>query len=292
MSQDPIQIEEEEDEKPDTGWMVTFADLLSLLLCFFVVLLSVADFDPVKYKQIQSNMINAFGVQRDIPLEDIPKGTSVVATHFQPGIPEETPIETIQQITREQEEDSLRLGEPDAEQTRERDMREAVDALDELMQLTRDTELDADMLRKLLRAEIEAGQIDVESEDRTILIRIRERGSFTSGSAYLNSDFLAVIDKIGVALGQIEGRIAVEGHTDSIPMNSFAYPSNWDLAVSRAASVTRRLVKAETGINPKRITASGFAETRPQATNATPEGRARNRRVEIIVKQPIDRFDN
>ena len=291
MSQEPNVFEEEEDSGPDQGWLVTFSDLLSLLLCFFVVLLSVADFDPIKYKQIQSNMINAFGVQREIPLEDIPKGTSVVATHFQPGIPDETPIETIQQVTREQERDSLRLGEPDAQQERERDMREAVETLDEMMQLVRDTEIDADMLRKLLRAEIEAGQIDVESEDRTILIRIRERGSFTSGSAYLNNDFVKVIDKIGIALGQIEGRIFVEGHTDSIPINSFAYPSNWDLSVSRAASVTRRLVRPETEINPRRVTASGFAATRPQAINTTAEGRARNRRVEIIIKQPIDRFE-
>ena len=291
MSQEPNLVDEEEDSGPDQGWLVTFSDLLSLLLCFFVVLLSVADFDPIKYKQIQSNMINAFGVQREIPLEDIPKGTSVVATHFQPGIPEETPVETIQQITRDQERDSLRLGEPDAEKERERDMREAVETLDEMMQLVKDTEIDAEMLRKLLKAEIEAGQIDVESEDRTILIRIRERGSFTSGSAYLNNEFVKVIDKIGVALGQIEGRIFVEGHTDSIPINSFAYPSNWDLSVSRAASVTRRLVRPETEINPRRVTASGFAETRPQAINTTAEGRARNRRVEIIIKQPIDRFE-
>tara|TARA_B100000035_G_scaffold293733_1_gene283416 strand:- start:838 stop:1713 length:876 start_codon:yes stop_codon:yes gene_type:complete len=291
MSQDPNTFDDEEDDKPSQGWLVTFSDLLSLLLCFFVVLLSIADFDPIKYKQIQSNMINAFGVQREIPLEDIPKGTSVVATHFQPGIPEETPVETIQQITREQERDSLRLGEPDAERERERDMREAVETLDEMMQLVRDTEIDADMLRKLLRAEIEAGQIDVESEERTILIRIREKGSFASGSAYLNNDFVKVIDKIGSAIGQIEGRVFVEGHTDSIPINSFAYPSNWDLAVSRAASVTRRLVRPETGINPRRVTASGFAATRPQAVNTSAEGRARNRRVEIIIKQPIDRFD-
>ena len=291
MSQDPNTFDDEEDDKPSQGWLVTFSDLLSLLLCFFVVLLSIADFDPIKYKQIQSNMINAFGVQREIPLEDIPKGTSVVATHFQPGIPEETPVETIKQITREQERDSLRLGEPDAERERERDMREAVETLDEMMQLVRDTEIDADMLRKLLRAEIEAGQIDVESEERTILIRIREKGSFTSGSAYLNNDFVKVIDKIGSAIGQIEGRVFVEGHTDSIPINSFAYPSNWDLAVSRAASVTRRLVRPETGINPRRVTASGFAATRPQAVNTTAEGRARNRRVEIIIKQPIDRFE-
>ena len=291
MSQDPNVFEEDDDDGPDQGWLVTFSDLLSLLLCFFVVLLSVADFDPIKYKQIQSNMINAFGVQREIPLEDIPKGTSVVATHFQPGIPEETPVETIQQITREQERDSLRLGEPDAERERERDMREAVETLDEMMQLVRDTEIDADMLRKLLRAEIEAGQIDVESEERTILIRIREKGSFTSGSAFLNNDFVKVIDKIGSAIGQIEGRVFVEGHTDSIPINSFAYPSNWDLAVSRAASVTRRLVRPETGINPRRVTASGFAATRPQAVNTTAEGRARNRRVERIIKQPIDRFE-
>ena len=114
MSQDHDIFEEEGDDSPSQGWLVTFSDLLSLLLCFFVVLLSVADFDPIKYKLRQSNMINEFGVQRDIPLEDTPMGTSVVATHFQPGIPDETPVETIQHVTREQEQDSLRLGEPDA----------------------------------------------------------------------------------------------------------------------------------------------------------------------------------
>jgi chemotaxis protein MotB len=143
------------------------------------------------------------------------------------------------------------------------------------------------MLKRLLDTEIKEGQIDVESTARTILIRIREKGAFSSGSALLNTSFVSVIDKIASALTQIEGRIAVEGHTDNVPINTFAYPSNWDLSSARSVAVVRRMLDVAP-LGPTRITASGFADTRPQAINTTVDGRARNRRVEIVVKQPLD----
>ena len=127
----------------------------------------------------------------------------------------------------------------------------------------------------------------MESTARTILIRIREKGAFSSGSALLNSSFVSVIDKIAGALAQIEGRIAVEGHTDNVPINTFAYPSNWDLSSARSVAVVRRMLDVAP-LPPSRLTASGFADTRPQAINTTVDGRARNRRVEIVVKQPLD----
>ena len=95
-----------------------------------------------------------------------------------------------------------------------------------------------------------------------------------------------MIDKIASALTQIEGKIAVEGHTDDVPINTFAYPSNWDLSAARSVSVVRRMLNIST-LRPDRVTASGFADTRPQAINSTVEGRARNRRVEILVRQPL-----
>jgi len=279
-------FEEEEDEGNADGWMVTFSDLMSLLLCFFVLILSMAEVDIIKYKQLADSMSEAFGVQRDMELESIPKGTSVVSTEFRPGIPDETIVDVVQQVTQDQTRNSLRIGNPDAPVADEKDVRDEVLTYDEMMELIQETELDAEMLRRLLRTEIDQGQIDVESEARTIIIRIRERGSFTSGSALLNTSFVGVIDKIASALTQIEGKVAVEGHTDDVPINTFAYPSNWDLSAARSVSVVRRMLNIST-LRPDRVTASGFADTRPQAINSTAEGRARNRRVEILVRQPL-----
>lgn len=281
----------EEEEGNADGWMVTFSDLMSLLLCFFVLILSMAEVDIIKYKQLADSMSEAFGVQRELELESIPKGTSVVSTEFRPGIPDETIVDIVQQVTTDQTRNSLRIGNPDSPEADEKDIRDEVLTYDEVMALIKETRLDAEMLRRLLQTEIKEGQIDVESTARTILIRIREKGSFASGSALLNSSFVGVIDKIANALTQIEGRIAVEGHTDDVPINTFAYPSNWDLSSARSVAVVRRMLDISP-LRPTRITASGFADTRPQAINTSAEGRARNRRVEIVVKQPLDDESN
>jgi chemotaxis protein MotB len=288
---DEDQFVEEEEEGNADGWMVTFSDLMSLLLCFFVLILSMAEVDIIKYKQLADSMAEAFGVQRELELESIPKGTSVVSTEFRPGIPDETIVDIVQQVTTDQTRNSLRIGNPDSPEADEKDVRDEVLTYDEVMALIKETQLDAEMLRRLLKTEIKEGQIDVESTARTILIRIREKGSFASGSALLNSSFVGVIDKIANALTQIEGRIAVEGHTDNVPINTFAYPSNWDLSAARSVAVVRRMLDIAP-LEPTRVTASGFADTRPQAINSTFEGRARNRRVEIVVKQPLDEESN
>ena len=284
-------FDEEEIEEKNDGWLVTYGDLMSLLLCFFVLILSMAEIDIIRYKQLADSMSNAFGVQRELELESVPKGTSVVSTEFRPGIPDETIVDVVQQETRDQTRNSLRIGNPNSPESEEKDVRDEVLTYDEVMALIKETQLDAEMLRRLLKTEIKEGQIDVESTARTILIRIREKGSFASGSALLNSSFVGVIDKIANGLTQIEGRIAVEGHTDSVPINTFAYPSNWDLSAARSVAVVRRMLDTAP-LEPKRVTASGFADTRPQAINSTFEGRARNRRVEIVVKQPLDEESN
>ena len=281
----------DEDDDEDSGpagspaWMATFADLMSLLMCFFVIILSFSELDVIKYKQIAESMKDAFGVQQKMELTSIPKGTSVVATEFQPGIPEPTPLERIEQVTTNQDLNSLRIGNPDAQETEAREVKDLI--TEEMEMLIEETELDAEMLRRLLRAEIEAGQIDVESEGRTIVIRIREKGSFPSGSAQLDIGFLAVLDKMGYALNEIKGRIFIEGHTDNVPINTARYGSNWDLSAARSVAVAERLLDGPK-MDPIRLTISGHADTRPQAPNQSWEGRAQNRRVEVIVKQPLN----
>ena len=279
--------EDDEDSGPagSPAWMATFAVLMSLLMCFFVIILSFSELDVIKYKQIAESMKDAFGVQQKMELTSIPKGTSVVATEFQPGIPEPTPIDRIEQVTTNQDLNSLRIGNPDAEETEAREVKDLI--TEEMEMLIEETELDAEMLRRLLRAEIEAGQIDVESEGRTIVIRIREKGSFPSGSAELDIGFLAVLDKTGYALNEIKGRIFIEGHTDNVPINTARYGSNWDLSAARSVAVAERLLEGPR-MDPIRLTISGHADTRPQAPNQSWEGRAQNRRVEVIVKQPLN----
>ena len=281
-------MSDEDDEDKAAGaplWMATFADLMSLLMCFFVLILSFSELDVIKYKQIAESMKDAFGVQQKMELTSVPKGTSVVATEFQSGIPQPTPFETIQQVTTNQDLNSLRIGNPDAVESEAREVKDLI--TEEMQMLIEETELDADMLRRLLKAEIEAGQIDVESEARTIIIRIREKGSFPSGSAQLDIGFLAVLDKTGLALNEIKGSIFIEGHTDNVPIGNARYGSNWDLSAARAVAVAEHLLEGPR-MDPIRLTISGHADTRPQAPNDSWEGRAQNRRVEVIVKQPLD----
>jgi len=281
-------MSDDSDEEAPAGapmWMATFADLMSLLMCFFVLILSFSELDVIKYKQIAHSMRDAFGVQQKLKLDSIPKGTSIIAQQFSPGKPDPTVLDVIQQETTNQDMNSLRIGNPDAEES---DAETVKDLLTEQMQrLMEETQDDADMLRRLLRAEIEAGQVDVENEGRTITVRIREKGSFPSGSSVLDPSFAEMLSKTGDALNQIEGRIAVEGHTDNVPFSNAAYGSNWDLSAKRSVAVAETLL-GRSGLAPQRLTVSGFADTRPQASNESWEGRAQNRRVEIVVRQPLE----
>jgi chemotaxis protein MotB len=281
--------QEPEEKRGAPAWMATFADLMSLLVVFFVLLLSFSEMDVQKYKQIAGSMKMAFGVQRDMPLEDIPMGTSIVAQEFSPGKTEPTPLETIRQVTEETREPSLRVGDPSAEETRsELSAEEARALLEEKVQaLLLETEADAEKLREILADEVQTDKVDIETDGRSIIVRIRENGSFPSGSATLNSDFLPVMARLREALSEIPGTIAVEGHTDDVPVRGGRFESNWDLSANRALSVTHELLRGDLLAN-ERMMLVGYAETRPFTENDSPEGRAMNRRVELVIRQGLD----
>jgi len=282
--------EEEEAPKGTPAWMATFADLMSLLMCFFVLLLSFSEMDIQKYKQVAGSMEKAFGVQNQTKVMDIPKGTSIIAQEFSPGKTEPTVIDTVQQRTVETNAKSLRVGEGRApnritEILNDEETQQLLS--DQMAFLLEQTAKDAAHLSAILETEIEEGMIDIEHEDRHITIRIRERGSFPSASATLAQDFIAVMASIRQALLSIRGTISVEGHTDNIPIYSSQFSSNWDLSASRALSVVQELLK-DGSLAPERFMLVGYASTKPREPNDSSENRALNRRVEIIIRQSFD----
>jgi len=276
-------IEEEDDGPAGTpAWMATFADLMSLLMCFFVLLLSFSEMDVEKFKQIAGSMAFAFGVQNEINLDDIPMGTSIIAQEFAPGETTESPVETIQQVAEQTLDQSLRVGEGELDTSvTEEALQERVAAL------LAETQADAEEIKDLLENEVQTGKVDVESEGRTITVRIREQGSFPSGSATLSASFVPVMQRIREALTDVPGTVSIEGHTDNVPLRGGRYESNWALSSSRALSVTHELLR-DGFLDDERMMVVGFADTRPFTSNDTVDGRASNRRVEIVIRQGID----
>ncbi len=281
-----LQEDEGDEDKPGAPlWMATFADLMSLLVCFFVLIISMSEIDVIRYKKVAGSMKDAFGVQQDIVTYDIPKGTSIIALEFSPGKPEPTVRKIIQQDTVDPTRPSLKIGNPDNPiEVQPETLQKLLEEEEERQEQRQQTEADAAVLTELLEEEINEGKIDVETDGPTIIIKIRERGSFTSGSADLDPGFLPTLDTIGTALGEISGEIVVEGHTDNIPINSVKFPSNFALSAGRAVSVTSVFLN-DPNIAMDRLSLRGYGEVRPEDTNATRAGRARNRRVEIKINQ-------
>lgn len=319
--------DQEECNCPPPGlpaWMGTFADLMSLLMCFFVLLLSFSEMDVLKFKQIAGSMNFAFGVQNKVNVKDIPKGTSIIAQEFSPGKPNPTLIEVIMQETMEIEQDTLEFDEPDDDNDGEgegknpeqglgvasqqgADQGESLAEKDNMYDNTepgsdasaaeiekqKQAEKEAEMLAQSiaqdLQKEIIDGQIELLAKGAFVVIRVREKGSFSSGSDGIEAKFLPVIKKIETILTGIKGEIRVAGHTDNLPIDNEYFKSNWELSGARAGSVTRELLKSKK-LDKNRFVITGYAETKPIADNNTAEGRAANRRVEIIIvkgKMPL-----
>ena len=253
------------------AWLATFADLMSLLMCFFVLLLSMASMDVQKFKKVADSLKMAFGVQRLLQVDEIPMGTSVIEQHFTPGHTEPTPLEEIKQTTQQQTE---QLDEsPDAME------RAKQQVIEETLQQIED---EADNIKQKLKSEIEQGLVTVETQGYRIVIRINETGSFASASAVLKPGFEPVMDKITQSVAESKGKVIVSGHTDDIPIKTIMYRSNWELSASRAVTVAEYMLEKQQ-IDPHRFLIEGHADTHPLVPNNSPENRAINRRVEIII---------
>lgn len=251
-------------------WLATFADLMSLLMCFFVLLLSMASMDVVKFKAVADSLKEAFGVQREIQVDQIPMGTSIIEQHFSPGQIQQTPLDEIRQSTEEEKE---KIETPEDMEIAKQKVIEA--KLEEIKS-------EAEKIKKELQEEIEQGLVTVETNGFRIVIRINEKGSFSSASAVLKPGFEPVMDKITQAVMESKGKVIVAGHTDDIPIKTIMYRSNWELSSSRAVTVAQYMLEKQQ-IDPKRFLIEGHADTHPLVPNDSPQDRAINRRVEIVI---------
>ena len=247
------------------AWVMTFADLMTLLMCFFVLLLAFSEMDVLKFKQLSGSMKNAFGVQAEVEARTIPKGTSIIAQEFSPGTPNPTAVNSIRQFTVDSNENTL-------------------DALSRETKAIEEARKQARVLRAALAEEIRQGSIALQLKGAQVTIRILERASFASGSADVRTDFRPVIDKIAKLIVDSDGQITVSGHTDDVPIANQRFRSNWELSTSRAVSVAHELLSAAP-LDESRFLVIGHADTKPLAPNDSAENRARNRRVEISVSR-------
>lgn len=259
-------------------WMTTFADLSTLLLCFFVLLLSFSEMDVAKFKQLAGSMRQAFGVQADIKAKQIPKGTSIIAQEFSPGEPKPTALNQVRQFTIDASKNTLKFTDSDE-----------VAKLQEAFDRESEANAEVDRITEGLRKEIEEGKVIVRAVGSTTVIHILERGSFELGGADIQPSFRPVLRKIRQLLVDTQGVIRVAGHTDNLPIKTVMYPSNWALSSARAVSVAH-VFMSNKRIPADRFVVAGHADTKPIGDNTKPEGRALNRRVDVSIFKGEDYF--
>lgn len=269
MSQECECEEQEECEEGLPAWMGTFADLMSLLMCFFVLLLSFSQMDAIKFAKVAGSMRQAFGVQEKIPADSMPKGTSIIKQHYSPGDPKPTLIKVIQQETIDIVRDNLKTIDPVTEKVEET-VSELIDTLEK---------------------EIREGTMEVVVDGERLLVRINEQGSFGSGSANLQRGFQPALNKLAKVLNNSPGQIIVAGHTDNVPIRTRQYPSNWVLSSARAASVVHHLT--HNGVQDQsRMQIRAHADAKPLVENNSRANRAKNRRIEISIDTSKDMADD
>jgi chemotaxis protein MotB len=239
-----------EEHENHERWLVSYADFITLLFAFFVVMYSISSLNEGKYKVLSDTMEGVFN-QPDRSIKPVPVG-------------DERPRTT------EPERSSV-----DDESTKIQPER----ALEPLKEI-------ADNVRSSFGDLIKSNQLTVRGNELWVEIELNSGLLFSSGDAVPNEAAFDIIDKIANILAPYQNPVHVEGFTDNIPINTSLYPTNWELSASRAASIVRML--AMSGLDPSRLAAVGYGEFQPLADNNTAEGRGRNRRVVLVVSRNID----
>jgi chemotaxis protein MotB len=245
---------------------VTFADMLCLLLVLFIILYATANQDLAKFEALSQSLAEGFGATMPSQRGSSQGGTPISDSSGGGTQPTELFPENQIPIQIFEFERSLQT-EGGADGSLLRDIRDIVER----------AAFDAGSELQGLKADVQ-----VSVNERGIRISIfPDQILFESGSAILKQSFKEILDQLSAALAVLPNQIEIQGHTDNIPINTATYPSNWELSAGRAGSVIRHM--ATRGIKPHRLQAAGYADTRPLESNTTREGRARNRRVEIVI---------
>ena len=262
-----------EEHENHERWLVSYADFITLLFAFFVVMYSVSAINEGKFRVLSDALVSAFHAP--------PKSLDPI----QIGRPSKSPVLsqlevrsspnfliTPRRVIRSTRDDGSKSDETDDKV----DSGSGNDALDKISE---DIELAMAHL-------IELGLIHIRRNELWLEIEIKSNVLFKSGSAVIKRQSVPTLTEIGQILSRFPNLIKVEGFTDNQPIKSTVYPSNWELSAARAASVVRLFELSD--VNTERLRAVGYGKNRPVASNTTEEGRARNRRVVVIIMADKD----
>lgn len=239
----------EEEHDNHERWMVSYADFITLLFAFFVVMYALSTVNEGKYRVLSESMSTAF---RNVEIN--------TSTPLPPLIA--PPIPVIQKP-------SMATKAPDAEKQKQRDKMRNV----------------AKEILQVMAPLIEQGKVRVLETSRGVTIEINDSILFSPGQALLQPALIKAMSAIAEVLAPTDFPITIEGHTDNVPIKTAQFPSNWELSAVRATTVLRLF--ADSGVAPERLTAIGYADTRPVEPNLLADGRARNRRVTILIDSAI-----
>jgi len=244
---EPEEEEEDEHECPDgaPAWVMTFADLVTLLMVFFILLFAMGSIEEEKWKQMKSSLKDALG-QENIPEAGIREGLDVIKEK----VLDETTIHAVDEVG---------------------------------AMVAKEVEEIASEVEEFVFKNKLAGKVEVSSDERGAIITLSDTVMFPPGKSRMTYTGDEIIKQVFDILKQFSYQVKIEGHTDNVPMNTAQYPSNWELSAARAAEVARKLVKA--GFNPTNLSIEAFAQYRPKVPNDSRQGRATNRRIEIVYQR-------
>ncbi|MDP1793335.1 MAG: flagellar motor protein MotB [Acidimicrobiales bacterium] len=244
-----------EEHENHERWLITYADMITLLMAFFVMMYGLSILDLKKFDQFKAGVATQLGKSPITPGgQGILVGGSGIVAAAAPTLGS-----------------GPRDGAGDATQASGDLSRENLAALA------------ASVDQKMREAGATPDEVSVTTDPRGLVVEITSRVLFRSGSAFMEREGLAVLDQVAVALSRIDNRVMIEGHTDSVPVQRGGlYPSNWELSTARATQVLRWITEVR-GLHAPRFSAAGYADTHPRFPNDTPQHRSMNRRVDIII---------
>ena len=243
----PIPHESENTDR----WMVSYADFVTLLFAFFVVMYAISSINEGKYRVLSDTMTEAFKVAPKSPQPiQIGKESKIISSQKQSNKIIE-PIKPLRIL-------------PKSERTYEKEMKQIAETVSSAVQPL-----------------IDKGLIKVTQDKLWVEIEMNTSILFSSADSELEEEAYPALKALAGVLKTLPNSIDVEGHTDNVPINNELFPSNWELSAARAASVVHLFTRY--GVDPHRLSSIGYAEYRPISNNATEEGRLRNRRVKVVI---------
>jgi chemotaxis protein MotB len=233
------------EEHMDESWLIPYADILTLLLALFIVLFATAQVDQKKFDQMAYAFNTAFSGSPSVFDKN-----QAITSEMDSAVPDQKIDSSMGQ---EQLQETVQLSE----------LKKQIDRYIQENKLT--------------------GDLNTILTEDGLMIRIKDSALFTSGNADLRPESLRVGEEIGKVLVPLSQKIVISGHTDNIPINTLEFPSNWELSSKRAINFMKFILASEKKLQPERFSAIGYGEYRPLQPNDTIDGRAKNRRVEVLI---------